>query len=254
MRIATAAASLALLAAAPCIAAAAQTESEPWTASGELQDGDRQGDEQHRYDDHVLRLEAGQRYRLSVNSEAFDPVARLLRPGQTEVLAENDDYGEGLNSRIAFTPAESGDYVLRVLGFAADARGAYTARAERLPPLPAPIAAEPASTVAAAWGVWPGELSAADAERDGRHYDDYLIHLDAGQTRLIAVDADGMDTMIQILRPDAREGDAIDENDDGGAGFNPLLGFAPEESGDYIVRVIAFEADATGAYRLRISR
>ena len=28
-----------------------------------------------------LRLEAGQRYRISVNSEAFDPVARLYRAG-----------------------------------------------------------------------------------------------------------------------------------------------------------------------------
>lgn len=251
MRIAVAAACLALLSAA---SAAAQTEGQPWTVSGELQDGDSQSDEQHRHDDHVLRLEAGQRYRLWVSSETFDPIARLLRAGRSEVLAENDDHGESLNSRIAFTPTESGDYVLRVLGFAADARGAYTATAERLPPLPAPFAAPPAATVAASWGVWEGELAATDPERDGRHYDDYLIHIDRGQTRLIAVDADGMDTMIQILRPADREGDALDENDDGGAGFNPLLGFTAEEAGDYIVRVIAFEAEGTGAYRLRISQ
>ena len=254
MRIVTTAISFAALAMVGAVPAAAQDPGPPRTIAGELQDSDAQGDEEHRYDDHRIHLDAGQRYRLSVNSEAFDPVARLLRPGQTEVIAENDDYGESLNSRISYTPSESGDYVLRVLGFAADARGPYTASVEVLPPLPAPIATPPQSTESSTWGVWQGELSATDADRDGRHYDDYLVRFGAGQTRLIAVDADGLDTMIQILSPADREGATLDEDDDGGAGFNPLLGFAPEEAGDYIVRVTSFEAGATGAYRLRISQ
>jgi hypothetical protein len=232
--------------------ASAQDERAPWTAAGDLQDSDAQGDEGRRYDDHPIRLEAGRRYRLSVTSEAFDPLARLLRQG--EVVAENDDYGESLNSRISYTPTEGGDYVLRVTGFAGDARGAYTAGVAQLPPLPAPVSAPPASTATTSWGVWQGELAASDPERDGRHYDDYLVRFDARQTRLIAVDADALDTMIQILRPADREGAPLDEDDDSGPGFNPLLGFAPDEPGDYIVRVTSFQADAAGAYRLRISR
>ena len=35
-----------------------------------------------------------------------------------------------LNSRLNFTPAESGDYVLRVSTFSEDGRGAYAARVE----------------------------------------------------------------------------------------------------------------------------
>ena len=62
-------------------------------------DGDSQpGDEHHRYDDHRVRLEAGQRYRLSVNSDAFDPVAHLYRAGEAEPVAENDD-GDGASIR-----------------------------------------------------------------------------------------------------------------------------------------------------------
>lgn len=255
MRIVTTAVSFAALAVALwAVPVAAQDAGPPWNFAGELQDSDAQGDEQHRYDDHRVHLVAGQRYRLSVNSEAFDSVARLLRAGQAEPVAENDDYGESLNSRISYTPAETGDYDLRVLGFAADSRGAYTATVELLPPLPAPISTRPQSTEATNWGVWQGELSASDADSDGRHFDDYLVHIEAGRTRLIAVDADGLDTMIQILRPADREGATLDEDDDGGAGFNPLLGFAPEEAGDYVVRVTSFEAGATGAYRLRISQ
>lgn len=254
MRIVTAAVSLAMLAMAPCIPAAAQAGGEFWTVSGELQDSDSQGEEQHRYDDHALRLEAGVRYRLWVNSEAFDPMARLLRSGQTEPVAQNDDYGESLNSRISFTPRESGDYVLRVLGFAADARGAYSARAERLPPLPAPIEAPPGSTTTTTWGVWEGEIATTDAERDGRHYDDYLVHIGADQSRIVAVDADGFDTMIEILRPADREDEALAQDDDSGPALNPMLVFAPEDEGDYIVRVMAFEENASGRYRLRISQ
>lgn len=255
MRIVTEAAAIAALAVAVgTVPAAAQDRAQPWTASGELQDSDSRGEETRRYDDHRIHLDAGRRYRLSVTSEAFDPLARLLRAGQTEVIAENDDYGESLNSRISYTPAESGDYVLRVTGFAADARGAYTATVEQLPPLPAPVSTPPSATATTSWGVWEGALAAADPDRDGRHYDDYLIHFDAGQTRLIAVDADGLDTMIQIVRAADREGVPLDEDDDSGPGVNPLLGFAPEEAGDYIVRVTSFEADAAGAYRLRISR
>jgi hypothetical protein len=255
MRVVTRIASIAALAmAVGPVPAAAQDGGQPWTASGELQDGDSQGEETRRYDDHRIHLDAGRRYRLSVASEAFDPMARLLRAGQTEVIAENDDYGESLNSRISYTPAESGDYVLRVTGFAADARGAYTASVAQLPPLPPPVSAPPSATTMTAWGVWVGALAASDPDRDGRNYDDYLIHFDAGQTRLIAVDADALDTMIQILRPADREGAALDEDDDSGPGFNPLLGFTAEEAGDYLVRVTSFEADSAGAYRLRISR
>src|SRR5436853_4096421 len=130
----------AAFAAAPAMAQPAQ--SVPMHVTGALTDSDAQGDEHHRYDDIRVHLEAGQRYRLSVDSEAFDPVAHLYRPGnvftdETQV-AMNDD-GDGLNSRISYTPSESGDYTLRVIGFAADARGAYTAGATILPPLAPPI-------------------------------------------------------------------------------------------------------------------
>ena len=163
MRIVTNAVSFAaLVVALGAFPAAAQDTGPPRTIAGELQDSDSQGDEEHRYDDHRIHLDAGQRYRLSVNSEAFDPMARLLRPGQTDAIAENDDYGESLNARISYTPTESGDYVLRVLGFAADARGAYTASVEVLPPLPAPIATPPQSTESSTWATSPSRTGRPD--------------------------------------------------------------------------------------------
>ena len=98
--------------AAPAVAQAT------WPVSGELTDGDSQNDER-RYDDHPVHLESGQRYRISVNSDAFDPLARLYREGQVEPVAENDDGEGGLNSLIVYSPAETGEFRLRVTSFSA---------------------------------------------------------------------------------------------------------------------------------------
>jgi hypothetical protein len=252
MRITTIAASLAALAAAPGFA---QTPA-PTTITGELQDSDAQGEEERRYDDHQVRLEAGQRYRLTVESEAFDTLAQLRRPGQDDPIDENDDYGEGLNSRINFSPSESGDYVLRVSGFSADARGAYTAKIEPLPPLPAPIStAGTAVTTTGTWSLWEGALADTDPDREGRHYVDYLVHFDAGQRRFISLEAVGdWDPMVEILNASDREGGSIDQDDDSGADLNSLLAFRAEEAGDYIVRVTSYGEGTTGAYRLWVSQ
>lgn len=241
------------------LAAPALAQGPVWTVDGELADSDSQtGDEHHRYDDHAIRLEAGHRYRLSVNSEAFDPVARLYRAGEDEPVAENDDSGESLNSRISYAPEASGDYILRVTGFAADARGAYTAAAAPQPPLPAPIS-DPGTptTVTGTWSLWQGELAESDPDLDGKHYRDYLIRVAAGQTRYITLDAQGFDGLIQVLRPADRDSEplqTIDADDDTGPGTNPLLGFQADEAGDYIVRVTSFGEGATGRYRLWISQ
>jgi hypothetical protein len=208
-----------------------------------------------------VHLEAGQRYRLSVVSTAFDPVAHLYRPGNVQTdesqVAMNDD-SDGLNSRISYTPTESGDYTLRVIGFAADARGAYTADVAALPPL-APPTSTPGRQVAVngSWLLWEGALSDTDPDAGGHPYHDYLIHLDAHQVRFIALEGMGFDSVVQILRPADRDSDnpnIVDSDDDSGVGFNSLLAFSPDEGGDYIVRVTSFGENAKGSYRLWVSQ
>jgi hypothetical protein len=233
----------------------------PVHVAGELTDSDSRGDEQHRYDDIRVHLEAAQRYRLSVNSEAFDPVAHLYRPGTVftdeSQVAMNDD-GDGLNSRISYTPTESGDYTLRVSGYSADARGAYTADVATMPPLAPPITT-PGRQVAVngSWLLWEGDLSDTDADAGGKPYDDYLIHLDAHQIRYISLEGTGFDAVVQIIRPADRGSespDVVDSDDDSGVGYNSLMAFSPDEGGDYIVRVTAFGESSKGTYRLWISQ
>jgi hypothetical protein len=252
--------SLAALAAALAAPAMAQMAA-PVHVAGALTTSDARGEEQHRYDDIRVHLEAGQRYRLSVNSDAFDPVAHLYRPGNVftdeSQVAMNDD-SDGLNSRISYTPTESGDYTLRVIGFAADARGAYTADVTTMPPL-APPNSTPGRQVAVngSWLLWEGDLADTDADSGGHHYDDYLIHLDAHQVRYIALEGMGFDSVVQILHPADRDSDSpnfVDSDDDSGVGYNSLLAFSPDESGDYIIRVTSFGENAKGNYRLWVSQ
>jgi hypothetical protein len=224
----------------------------PWSTEGRLDDSDSQDADEHRYDDYSLRLEAGRRYHISAASDEFDTYLRLFRAGDPEPIAENDDF-EGLNSRIAYTPEETGDYVLRVSAYAPDGRGAYNARAQAVPPLPPPVTTGTRVPASGAWTLWQAELTATDPDRDGRHFDDYLVTMRAGETRLILAESDAVDTLIWVLPAADREGDAIDMDDDAGPGVNALLGFRAEEDGDYIVRVTSFSAGETGAYRLWVS-
>jgi len=230
------------------IAAPASAQS-PWSGAGELTDSDSTGDEQRRFDDHTLQLEAGTRYRISVDSTVFDPVARLYRQGSTTAVAENDD-GEGLNPRITFTPTESGAYTLRVLAFAPEGRGAYTAGVATLPPLP------PAQSV-----PWRGsgrleasdqrEMASAhtDAESptptQGSHYDEHVLRLEAGRRVVIRVNSSAFDPVARLYRDG--ELNPVAENDDSD-GLNSRISFVPETAGTYVLRVASVASDGTGAY------
>lgn len=230
----------------------------PWSADGRLEESDPVAND-YRYDEHRVRLEAGQRYRIAAASDDFDTLIRLYGPGGAgEPLAENDDSGGSLNSRINYTPRESGEYVLRVTSFSQEGRGAYTASAEVQPPLPPPDSS-PGTAVAASgtWSLWQGSLGPADADREGYHYDDYLVRFDGGRPHIVSLEADGFDAVVQILPlagRDAESAEAVDGDDDAGTGLNAMLAFLPEQGGEYIVRVTSYEEGAAGSYRLWISR
>jgi hypothetical protein len=228
----------------------------PLQTSGRIEDSDsRVGSDGPHYDELVLRLEGGRRYVIKVESSAFDPVARLYRAGEEDVLAENDDGGDGLNSRISFVPETTGDYALRVVPLANDGHGAYRVSAELAPPLPPPLTMFQRMS-ALVFRNYEGALTNADGEGpNGARVDDYLVHFDANQERLIMLDSPGgaFDTVVQVLRADGREGEPISSNDDSGGTLNSLLQFKAETAGDYIIRVTSFAADGRGRYRLRVS-
>jgi hypothetical protein len=229
----------------------------PWSTSGRIDTGDSvdTGVEQRHYDEYSLRLEGGRRYRFSVDASDFDPVARLYRAGSDEVVAENDDSGGTLNSLISYRAPESGDYVLRVSPLVAEGHGAYRAAAALAPAWPAP-ATYFQRMEATVWRVYTGALTASDGDNDGIRFDDYVVHFDAGQERMIMLDSVGaepFDTVLQIYRAGDREGEPLNSNDDSGGNLNSMLVFKAEQAGDYVIRATALGTDGIGPYRLRVS-
>lgn len=258
MRILLAASTALAALALPAVPALAQDP--VWSGNGTLTDSDSRGEEDRRYDDHVVRLQAGQRYRISLDSDDFDPVLKLYRSTSEAPVAENDDGGESLNSRLSFMPEVSGDYVLRATSFGTDGRGAYAARVETLAPLPPPITT-PGQTVTSSgtWSMWQGTLTADGPDGSGLGYQDYLIRVEVDQPRYIALNAGDFDPVVQVLAAEERDNDdayPVAEDDDGGIGLNSFLVFDADTAGDYIVRVKSFAGGegGSGAYTLYVSQ
>jgi len=203
--------------------------------------------------EHRVRLEGGRRYAIGATSTTFDAVLRLLRPGSEEVLAEDDDSGGGVNPRLTFTPPATGDYLVRVSSAMPGGAGEYALNVEPTAPLP-PLLVRPTRTERGQWQVFDGNLAGGTLE-NGRRYQDYELRLAAGQSAMIHVQGQQeLDTLLQVFPLTERGNKPAVENDDGGGGNDPFVFFAPAQAGTYVVRVIGFDEQSTGTYRLRISR
>lgn len=203
---------------------------------------------------HRVRLRANRRYMISAESEAFDTVVRLYRPGSDAVLAQDDDSGDDNNSRLTYTARATGDHIVCVAAYSTGGTGAYSVRVEPLgaaPPLPPPVS-EPTRTETALRRIFEGSLAEGDQQDDGRWFDDYQLSLRPGQRAQIGLDSSAFDTLLKIYPAADRGGTPTASDDDGGGELNSFLRFTPEQGGDFIVRVTTFGPNAGGAYQLRI--
>lgn len=85
------------------------------------------------YHDYTYRATAGERLVIRVSSEELDSYVFIGR-GQGEafeLLSENDDDGEDLDSLLEFQVPAAGEYVIRVSTAAPDQTGPYVLRVER---------------------------------------------------------------------------------------------------------------------------
>lgn len=208
------------------------------------------------YQVRTMALEAGQRYAFSAESEDFDPALRLsFADDNDEMLAEDDDGGDGTNAYLEFVPERSGTYRLRVSAVS-DSKGSYVLKVRDLAPLPAPVRpkAEGASTVS--FKHYSGALTTTDGEVQGRRVDDYVFHFQAGKQVFLFLDGekDKLDPLIEVYPASGRySSEPLAQDDDGGDDVNAFLLFTPEESGDYIVRATSAGEERTlGSYQLRV--
>jgi hypothetical protein len=97
-----------------------------------------------RADRYPLELAAGQAVTIRMHGPEIDPYLYLLSPAG-EILAENDDSQDGLDSRIDFTATEAGTYTV-VAADLGEEGGAYALRVRgAAPSAAAPSAAAPSA-------------------------------------------------------------------------------------------------------------
>lgn len=215
--------------------------------NGALNSRDPESDEGARYDAYSIRLRAGDRVSITLDSEAFDPVVRIGRmvQGSFAELAQNDDGPDGgLGSRLVFTAPEDADYIVRATGLDDAAEGAYTLKLTDGPP---PLASKPITI----GDEVEGELTSEDGSNDaGQRADAYSFTATAGQRVEITLDSSDFDAYLELF--DAT-GKSLGEDDDGGdEGTNSRLVRTLTAGGTYTVQARALGDDATGDYTLKI--
>ena len=85
----------------------------------------RRNDDDRLVAEHPFEGEAGQELTIEARSDEFDTRLALEAPDGT-VIAENDDYGSGTDSRILQELPEAGTYRVYVSGYWEDSEGLYT--------------------------------------------------------------------------------------------------------------------------------
>lgn len=79
---------------------------------------------------HPVRLEVGAVYIINARSQQFDTLLKV-EDKQGKFLAQDDDGGDGTNSRLEFAPPASGEYRLIITTYAPQATGSYSLEVEQ---------------------------------------------------------------------------------------------------------------------------
>jgi hypothetical protein len=217
---------------------------------GTLSDADAKNDDGNYFDTYSVRLPANKRIQIDASSEAFDSVIKLIGPDAENImseLAEDDDSGPGLNSRIRFTTTRAGIYRINMSSVGDTKTGAYTIIIGDEPartPLRAPTALNLGDRLT-------GELSDSDPKEENEGEEvavqRYVLNAVANTPYWISVDAPSFDPTVEVGRYGKdNEFEVLASDDDGGEGTNSLMRFKPLESGAYIVRVHSISNNPEG--------
>jgi len=199
-----------------------------------------------------IRLQEGQSYRFTLNSAGDTPVDDpflMLHNDAGEMVAADDDGGDGFNSYLEFTAPSTGNYYLEARGFDEAATGTY-ALAARAGDIPGDATTDVSLNTSEGGDYREGMLSPAGDK------DWCRVTLAEGESVRIGMTVDPMapgalpDPLLVIY--DA-EGTQLATDDDGGEGLNSWLEFQAPAAGTYFVEARGFVEDAQGRYTLTLT-
>lgn len=176
-------------------------------------------------------------------SGELDPVVRVRDADSGETIAEDDDGGEGLNSRVVISGEASRRIVIEVDSYDAEwvedgeeYGGSFDLR----------LSISNCTPGGGATITYGASENGAICGSENL----YTFMGEAGQMVEIAMIAEGDDLDPYLELRDAN-GEVVAFNDDGGGSLNSLLRHTFEESGTYTVAATSY-GGTTGDYRLRV--
>ena len=184
-----------------------------------------------------VSLVAGQSYEFRLNSASVDGLSDpqlALYNSFGGLLALNNDGDDGLNSRIAYTPATSGTYYL-------GANGNLTSIGNYI--VSAALAADDFPATTATTGVVAIGSSATGSIETIGDQDWFQVSLIAGQTYeflLNSAAVSGLGDPYLYLYDSS--GSLLTYDDDGGNGLNSLITYLATESGSYYLGAKAYSS------------
>jgi len=197
-----------------------------------------------------VELVEGQTYRIELNgaetSTLSDPFLNLYDATGT-LVAWDDDSGPGTDSLLVFTATGTGPFYIGAGAYGDLGAGAYTVSVtETAAPVDLPADTTTPVTLSIA-GSYTGSLETPGDQ------DWIRVELVAGQFYRISLEGAGASPMSDpFLSLFDADGTLIASNDDGGDGFNALLGFTPTVSGTYYLGVGSAADTDTGSYEISL--
>ena len=183
---------------------------------------------------------------IDLRSEDFDAFLTLFRGSgpadrsSENLLAEDDDSGEGVNARLALLLA-AGQYLIEARPLVSGSTGAYTLEIGIAAVTDDEDQQGPMALVAGSNAD--GRLSPAG------DIDAYSLVGSVGQQLQIGVESTDFDPFVELLR----NGAVVAADDDGGEDLNALIAdFALPAADTYQIRVRSYADQGVGAYTLRV--
>lgn len=198
---------------------------------------------------------AGETITLDLRSSEFDPFLTLYSVGPTVTrVAQDDNGGAGLNSKIVYRLPADGEYLARAERRLPGRSGSYTLSFASRGRGSRPGSRGTASRVLAAGSAVASELDGSDLKmRDGTPYELWTYVGRSGETIRITLRSDDFDAFLSIGTVTNGLFTALESADDGAGGTHSRLEITLPFTGTYAIRANSLSPRRpTGDYVLRI--
>ncbi|MEI7684695.1 MAG: PPC domain-containing protein [Planctomycetota bacterium] len=195
-----------------------------------------------------VKLKKGTKYQLDLISPNFDCFMRLVDDKGTQ-LAEDDDGGDRLNSRILYVPLQDGAFKIYASSLGGG-QGNFNLSVKSVVPGAGAKVTQLAAPTAAKASEHADQLQATDARDPVRRQPAkiHTVELKAGKTYTINL----VSQFDNYLRLENAAGQQLAADDDGGGNLNARIVFACPADGQYRIIATSF-GGGTGPYNLQVS-